>query len=212
MDDLLASIWGACHPGVALPAPTGAHWKTLGFQGMDPRTDIRGARVMGLRYLARALKSDPTLPPLMKMSNDDDGFPFAASALNVYRVLVIHLQLTSDRPRFCPCCSGTAPGPHRGPPTSASMSRRPSADLADALAGFAQLLQDDKDALFSVFCGALHVMHRSWHQHMASMPMFTLLQFGEVLAFVRQAVMRVLSRQPSSSAMAKRGVLAELRG
>ena len=29
-------------------APVGSHWQTIGFQGVDPRTDIRGCGMLGV--------------------------------------------------------------------------------------------------------------------------------------------------------------------
>lgn len=58
--------------------------------------------MFGLRMLVRLVQSDATFGETMRRS--DDEYPFAACALNVSHLLVLHLRLATEPSKFCPCC------------------------------------------------------------------------------------------------------------
>ncbi|KAJ9519467.1 hypothetical protein QJQ45_000559 [Haematococcus lacustris] len=85
---LLASIY-ANLTGKAgqQPARTGQHWAELGFQGMDPATDLRGCGILGLLQMAYLYEhhaaSAGCLLRLAQSSSNE--FPLAVVSLNAVR-------------------------------------------------------------------------------------------------------------------------------
>lgn len=196
------------------PVPS-EDWKQLGFQGTDPLTDVRGARVSGLVFTARFLEErGPDSRRLLGATGD--GFPFAIACLNVLFLLECHLRLGGNAgkggspPSYCPCCgvgvrSEYGPGqPHRG----------------RHIRGFAALLLRDGDALFDVFAGAVTLCGRLWaaaadgpRQGIANpltavtlaasssssgAPDLRLLAFPSMLRATKDAVLQALAQAPPS--------------
>lgn len=51
---------------------SGRHWEDIGFQGSDPRTDVRGAGLMGILHLLYfAEHYSRTAREILKYSNSD---------------------------------------------------------------------------------------------------------------------------------------------
>lgn len=88
---LLASIY-ANLTGKAgqQPARTGPHWAELGFQGMDPATDLRGCGILGLLQMAYLYEhhaaSAGCLLRLAQSSSNE--FPLAVVSLNVTKFVL----------------------------------------------------------------------------------------------------------------------------
>ncbi|GFH30030.1 ELMO domain-containing protein [Haematococcus lacustris] len=88
---LLASIY-ANLTGKAgqQPARTGQHWAELGFQGMDPATDLRGCGILGLLQIAYLYEhhaaSAGCLLRLAQSSSNE--FPLAVVSLNVTKFVL----------------------------------------------------------------------------------------------------------------------------
>ena len=106
-------LWDAAL-GTALPAPAAISpdWGYLGFQGTDPRSDLRsGSSNAALRLAVRALCGSAALRAEAMRGALGAGPPFALSVFNVVHVLVAHLHLLTPRgdnpPAFCPCCGAS---------------------------------------------------------------------------------------------------------
>ena len=90
----LKDTWVAAFPSEAFELPS-ARWKDLGFQGVDPRTDLRGAGHVGLLHLrdlltqqdAGLLGLEADLPP------DLFNLPLAIASINCSAMLLSYLQL-----------------------------------------------------------------------------------------------------------------------
>ena len=90
----LKDTWVAAFPSEAFELPS-ARWKDLGFQGVDPRTDLRGAGHVGLLHLrdlltqqgAGLLGLEADLPPELF------NLPLAIASINCSAMLLSHLQL-----------------------------------------------------------------------------------------------------------------------
>ena len=74
----------------------GKHWETIGFQGNDPSTDVRGAGVFGLFQLLFFIKNcRPIALRIYNLSRDDkQNFPFAVVSLNITGIVLQLLRET----------------------------------------------------------------------------------------------------------------------
>ena len=52
----LKRFWFALFPNDEWKGPCGEHWKLVGFQGKNPKTDFRAMGIMGLRVTKSDLK------------------------------------------------------------------------------------------------------------------------------------------------------------
>ncbi|KAI6187896.1 ELMO domain-containing protein [Aphelenchoides besseyi] len=90
--ELLSSIYGHLNPESEMPARFGDHWLTVGFQGENPATDLRGAGIFGLcqlLYIVSGGLDKEFLSRTMITANDNEnGFPFAVVGLNVTHMLL----------------------------------------------------------------------------------------------------------------------------
>lgn len=86
---LLVTLWTLCFPGEPF-ARVSDKWKTIGFQGNDPVTDLRGCGLVGLAHLEAFIASGqgpiltPPCPP---------DFPLAIASINITGLLVRYLGL-----------------------------------------------------------------------------------------------------------------------
>uniref|UniRef100_A0A8R1Y7S5 ELMO domain-containing protein n=1 Tax=Pristionchus pacificus TaxID=54126 RepID=A0A8R1Y7S5_PRIPA len=85
-------------PGLSPPCPrTGSHWQTVGFQGTDPSTDLRGVGILGLLQLHYLVTEwglpDDQLTTILQLSQDpQQNFPFAVVGLNFTSLIVTKLR------------------------------------------------------------------------------------------------------------------------
>ncbi|XP_074837958.1 ELMO domain-containing protein 3 isoform X2 [Carettochelys insculpta] len=74
----------------------GAHWEELGFQGMDPGTDLRGSGLLGLMQLLYFVMDSRTLPlarDIFKLSQHElQNFPFCVMSVNLTRIVIQALR------------------------------------------------------------------------------------------------------------------------
>ncbi|XP_058050786.1 ELMO domain-containing protein 3 isoform X4 [Ahaetulla prasina] len=70
----------------------GAHWEDLGFQGMDPSTDLRGAGLLGLMqtlYFVMDSRILPVAREIFKLSHHEvQNFPFCVMSINITRIVI----------------------------------------------------------------------------------------------------------------------------
>jgi hypothetical protein len=74
----------------------GSHWESIGFQGNDPATDLRGVGFMGL-IQALYFVMTPELVPLARNMyrlslNESQNFPFLVLSINVTRIALHALR------------------------------------------------------------------------------------------------------------------------
>jgi len=93
---LLSTIWSQAFPWRSFELPS-ERWKEAGFQGRDPRTDLRGTGVISLRHLQSFLstRKDELAGVLPAESSSDPlrAFPLSIASINVSAMLLSHLQL-----------------------------------------------------------------------------------------------------------------------
>ncbi|XP_067401898.1 ELMO domain-containing protein 3 isoform X2 [Emydura macquarii macquarii] len=74
----------------------GSHWEELGFQGMDPGTDLRGTGLLGLMQTLYFVMDSRTLPlarDIFKLSqHESQNFPFCVMSVNITRIVVQALR------------------------------------------------------------------------------------------------------------------------
>jgi len=80
--------------GVDLCPRFGPHWETIGFQGEDPSTDLRGVGMLGLLQLLHFVRKHQELArQIHKLSRDETkNFPFSVVSINLSRVVLQTLR------------------------------------------------------------------------------------------------------------------------
>ena len=87
----------------------GSHWESIGFQGNDPATDLRGVGFLGL-VQALYFVMTPELVPLARNMyrlslNETQNFPFLVLSINVTRI-ALHALRDGLLDRQVPCATG----------------------------------------------------------------------------------------------------------
>uniref|UniRef100_V9KUY9 ELMO domain-containing protein 3-like protein n=1 Tax=Callorhinchus milii TaxID=7868 RepID=V9KUY9_CALMI len=74
----------------------GSHWEQLGFQGLDPSTDLRGTGFLGLMhplYMVMDLQTLPLARDIYKLSqHETQNFPFCVMSINITRLAIQALR------------------------------------------------------------------------------------------------------------------------
>ncbi|XP_043938165.1 ELMO domain-containing protein 3, partial [Protopterus annectens] len=74
----------------------GSHWEEVGFQGVDPATDLRGTGFLGLMQVLYLIMNPQTLPlahSIYKLSqHQSQNFPFCAMSINITRITIQTLR------------------------------------------------------------------------------------------------------------------------
>uniref|UniRef100_A0A914XSK0 ELMO domain-containing protein n=1 Tax=Plectus sambesii TaxID=2011161 RepID=A0A914XSK0_9BILA len=74
----------------------GAHWETIGFQGDDPATDLRGVGIFGLCQLLFLISeglNSQMVAKLLDLSRDDrQNFPLSVVGLNFTKMIIDRLK------------------------------------------------------------------------------------------------------------------------
>ncbi|XP_030057627.1 ELMO domain-containing protein 3 isoform X2 [Microcaecilia unicolor] len=74
----------------------GAHWEQLGFQGLDPATDLRGTGFLGLMHTLYLVMNTQTLPlalDIFRLSqHQTQNFPFCVMSINITRIAIQALR------------------------------------------------------------------------------------------------------------------------
>ncbi|XP_023694273.1 ELMO domain-containing protein 3 isoform X2 [Paramormyrops kingsleyae] len=83
--------------GTRLDCPRyGPHWETVGFQGRDPATDLRGTGFLGLMHTLYLVMDPDTLPlalDIYKLSQHPvQNFPFVVMSINMTRIALHALR------------------------------------------------------------------------------------------------------------------------
>nr|XP_060643142.1 ELMO domain-containing protein 3 [Anolis sagrei ordinatus] len=70
----------------------GAHWENLGFQGLDPGTDLRGTGLLGLMQILYFVMDSRILPvarEIFRLSHHEtQNFPFCVMSVNITRIVI----------------------------------------------------------------------------------------------------------------------------
>ncbi|XP_069475050.1 ELMO domain-containing protein 3 isoform X2 [Ambystoma mexicanum] len=74
----------------------GTHWEHLGFQGLDPATDLRATGLLGLMHTLYLVMDTQTLPlarEIFKLSqHETQNFPFCVMSINITRIVIQALR------------------------------------------------------------------------------------------------------------------------
>lgn len=88
----LRTIWAAAFPTEPFCAQS-PRWKLVGFQGLDPLTDLRGAGIMGLRHFADFIVDAGTSPDIFPGEGGLNAFPWSIASINCTGMLQTYLRL-----------------------------------------------------------------------------------------------------------------------
>jgi len=92
----LKDVWALAFPTEPFALPS-ERWKEVGFQGTDPRTDLRGCGYLGLLHLKALLTQQGA--GMISIKEDlpselgDERLPLAIASINCTAMLLSHLQL-----------------------------------------------------------------------------------------------------------------------
>ena len=102
---LLRELWVIAGLGTAEAyKPISPAWQSLGFQGDDPTTDLRGAGLLGVRQLRHFLQTGSGAAELVgRRRRITEPFPLAGASLNVTLLLCRHLRLHPSPPGCAVC-------------------------------------------------------------------------------------------------------------
>lgn len=81
----LQKLWELLRPGVPLQSRKSVQWQEIGFQGNDPKTDIRGMGMLGLdnlHFFAEVYNNE-ALNVLSHSLHPTAGYPFAILGINI---------------------------------------------------------------------------------------------------------------------------------
>lgn len=83
--------------GTKLDCPRyGNHWEVIGFQGMDPSTDLRGCGFLGLMnilYVVTEPRAHALATNIYKLSlHETQNFPFSVMSINITRIALQTLR------------------------------------------------------------------------------------------------------------------------
>ena len=94
---MLTSVYQSLRHKTTYKCPRiGCHWEEIGFQGMDPASDLRGVGILGLFQLTFFVQSQQTaqlardIYDLSTRKNSD--FPFCVMGLNMTQIALHHLR------------------------------------------------------------------------------------------------------------------------
>lgn len=93
--NLLQDLWKSSFPTAPFQLPS-ERWAEIGFQGRDPRSDLRGCGVMGLRHLGQTLDTlradiDATFVGIPQ--SDISAFPLSIASINCTAMLLSYLHI-----------------------------------------------------------------------------------------------------------------------
>ena len=91
-EGLLSLYWKTCCPSEELTNRKTEQWKKLGFQGIDPASDFRGAGVFGLRCLLYFAKNYSEtfqfmLDEVVNHNANTESYPFSIAGLNIVMMI-----------------------------------------------------------------------------------------------------------------------------
>jgi hypothetical protein len=149
-------------------------WKTIGFQGLDPTTDLRAAGLYAMQNLHYLVSIEPRIIRRMTQMQHvapEYYLPFAVTCVNLTYTLLTELRLN------CPWETPLAD------------------DEQQVYRGFCHLLEQEEFAFEEVYKSALQLFDERWVELRAKY-----FQFPEVLLHVREKVSDALMRRPGTVA------------
>lgn len=201
----LASLWAASFPGAPTPTPLTPHpaWKEAGWQGEDPRTDLRGGGIASVRAALHMAASRPDAWARLRHKRRsyvaELEYPFGAAGVAVAVLTAQAAGLLGGR-------GAVALPPPQGPP--ATPGGRGFLALLGALLeeGDGADDGDDDDAVAFALWADLYVaayqrLDDDWAAGRASY-----MQFPALAAGVRAALEGVLAGRPGSVVAVRAGL------
>lgn len=89
----LVTLWSEAFPNTPFPEARHSHkWAALGFQQVDPVSDLRGAGYLGLLHLTQFMRANG---PSFLTENAANGFPLALASMSCTAMLCRYFGLSS---------------------------------------------------------------------------------------------------------------------
>ncbi|KAL8196633.1 hypothetical protein R6Q57_024928 [Mikania cordata] len=132
----LVELWNLAYPNVTLKGLISDQWKEMGWQGVDPSTDFRGAGFLSLENLLFFAKTFPNSFRRLLLKQHGKRvaweYPFAVAGINITFMLTEMLELHLVKPRLQHCIN------------------------------FIKILGEDDDAFDVLYCIAFVMMDAQW--------------------------------------------------
>lgn len=94
--EMLRELWMHVFPDSEVPETVQSpRWKDIGFQGVNPGTDFRGAGITGLHHLLYLVTRQTE--DFRRIRSGAVDYPFAISALNITYFLIYYFQLNERK-------------------------------------------------------------------------------------------------------------------
>lgn len=152
---------------------TGQHWKQIGFQQLNPASDIRGGGLLSLQCITYFLEKRPSVGLAMlkrrfRIHGEDGGYPWATAGIVLTRLLAAIFGVIQ-------------------------MNGAPVRQQEKQV--YWHLLQSEED-FYRLFCCMFELLDQVWEQEQA-----TYMEFPRIQAITEQQFRGVLARMPESVAV-----------
>lgn len=174
----LETLWHCAFPGGLHPQPferTSKQWSQLGFQGLDPCTDLRGGGYLALEHLLKFVVG--------ARGEFDPSFPLAIASINCTAMLTRHFGLSPTL--VLPFPGGTSTG----------QAECPTA----ALHALLEHHHRGTDALQALHAALLSHLMRAWASLAQERPARTMLDFPVALGRTFQQLCAAVARAPPAT-------------
>ncbi|KAD3642031.1 hypothetical protein E3N88_31255 [Mikania micrantha] len=166
----LVELWNLAYPNVTLKGLISDQWKEMGWQGVDPSTDFRGAGFLSLENLLFFAKTFPNLFRRLLLKQHGKRvaweYPFAVAGINITFMLTEMLEL------------------HLALYSPLNIMKSIPMDSSS----YEYLIAEDDDAFDVLYCIAFVMMDAQWLAMRASY-----MEFNEVLQVTRAQLEKELA-------------------
>lgn len=100
-EKMLLKLWSLVFPDTVLESRVSKQWKTMGFQGTDPATDLRGMGLLGLSnllYMAEFHSDKLRKIIAVQSERKDHDYPVAVAGINLTKMLYELLHIGTEDP------------------------------------------------------------------------------------------------------------------
>lgn len=179
---LLTNLWKHEFPNARFEIPS-ERWKDVGFQGRDPRTDLRGAGIIGLQHLQHVvLTQRPALEAMHSRGAHTPirEFPLSIASINVTAMLLSYFHVAPKLTlAFLPggrleCAATTLSG-------FLSLGDSPNEQTDDEEGEERERVGRLERALAAMHARLLLHLASLWASHLASDPTVTIMDFPVAL-------------------------------
>ena len=126
-EEMLMKLWTTLKPNETLDSRLTRKWIDIGFQGVDPATDFRGAGLLGLKQLVTLCTSANSREKALELYRasqvQEQWFFFAVTGINITQKLLNSLNNSKDQTTRVDLDALILDAPFPVPATSAEMAK-----------------------------------------------------------------------------------------